>query len=237
MYMPNKLQILPALVHAIQLLRRKNQNTRTCTDVAAGPRELLCAIFNIKSYYVQTISIRRRVKFPNFQMTIAFKEESAENSPLYANTLEERTLHHLSFSLPSSECWCLSFWLVDWLIACAWASELSSSMATVAVVMASILMVVAESKYMVYNTSAKIVSGKLNVHLVAHTHDDVGWLKTVDQYYVGSNNSIQVSSFSLWVISPWVSGFWGFLWSWLIDNAGSVCSEYSGLVNPGAAGW
>ncbi|KAK8652210.1 hypothetical protein V6N13_061232 [Hibiscus sabdariffa] len=48
-----------------------------------------------------------------------------------------------------------------------------------------------ESKYMVYNTTSKIVSGKLNVHLVAHTHYDVGWLKTVDQYYVGSNNSIQ----------------------------------------------
>ena len=27
----------------------------------------------------------------------------------------------------------------------------------------------------------------LNVHLVAHSHDDVGWLKTVDQYYYGSN--------------------------------------------------
>lgn len=43
-----------------------------------------------------------------------------------------------------------------------------------------------------YNTGAGVVQGKLNVHLVPHSHDDVGWLKTIDQYYVGSNNSIQV---------------------------------------------
>lgn len=42
-----------------------------------------------------------------------------------------------------------------------------------------------------YETCPTVQPDMLNVHLVAHTHDDVGWLKTVDQYFYGINNNIQ----------------------------------------------
>ncbi|XP_040842159.1 lysosomal alpha-mannosidase-like [Ochotona curzoniae] len=39
-----------------------------------------------------------------------------------------------------------------------------------------------------YKTCPRVQPDMLNVHLVAHTHDDVGWIYTVDQYYKGAQN-------------------------------------------------
>ena len=41
------------------------------------------------------------------------------------------------------------------------------------------------------------LSERLNVHIIAHTHDDPGWLKTADEYYYGSNKQENKCVFTL----------------------------------------
>ncbi|XP_069699539.1 lysosomal alpha-mannosidase-like [Periplaneta americana] len=50
-----------------------------------------------------------------------------------------------------------------------------------------------------YNSCHEVDPNKLNVHLVAHTHDDVGWLKTVDEYFYGLKNYIQNANVT-WIL-------------------------------------
>ena len=42
-----------------------------------------------------------------------------------------------------------------------------------------------------YNTSSRVLPGAINVHIQPHSHDDVGWLKTFDEYLIGRNGSQQ----------------------------------------------
>ena len=43
----------------------------------------------------------------------------------------------------------------------------------------------------------KASNGPLTVHVVPHSHDDVGWLKTVDEYFSGTKYNIQRANVEL----------------------------------------
>ncbi|KAH8410107.1 hypothetical protein KR009_006064, partial [Drosophila setifemur] len=42
-----------------------------------------------------------------------------------------------------------------------------------------------------YESCPETNPNMVNIHLVPHSHDDLGWLKTVDQYYYGNKHGIQ----------------------------------------------
>ncbi|KAI3813627.1 hypothetical protein L1987_18356 [Smallanthus sonchifolius] len=95
-----------------------------------------------------------------------------------------------------------------------------------------------------YETGGGIVDGKLNVHLVPHSHDDVGWLKTVDQYFIGSNNSIQVACVENVLDSVFVSllrdpnrkfifAEMAFFRRWWLIQSGEIQAQVKKLVSAG----
>ena len=50
---------------------------------------------------------------------------------------------------------------------------------------------------LVCRISATAESEVINVHMIGHTHDDPGWLKTMDEYFSGTNSSIMPTSVSI----------------------------------------
>ncbi|XP_071865397.1 lysosomal alpha-mannosidase II isoform X2 [Bombus fervidus] len=85
---------------------------------------------------------------------------------------------------------------------------------------------------------------KLNIHLVAHTHDDVGWLKTVDQYYFGSRSRIQKAGVQ-YILDSVIQALLAnperkfiyvetsFLWKWWLHQNDKVKEDVRSLINQG----
>ncbi|XP_063371793.1 lysosomal alpha-mannosidase-like [Cydia amplana] len=95
-----------------------------------------------------------------------------------------------------------------------------------------------------YDSCTDAEPGVLNVHIVAHTHDDVGWLKTLDQYYYGSRNNIQKACVKC-ILNSVVKELWedpkrkfiyvetAFFWKWWVAQPESVKSQVHTLVRQG----
>ncbi|XP_050518488.1 lysosomal alpha-mannosidase [Diabrotica virgifera virgifera] len=85
---------------------------------------------------------------------------------------------------------------------------------------------------------------KINVHLIPHSHDDVGWLKTVDQYYYGMNTSIQQAGVQYIITSVfealldnedrrYIQVETAYFWKWWQHQSPEVRKLYKGLVDKG----
>ncbi|XP_072745213.1 lysosomal alpha-mannosidase isoform X1 [Anoplolepis gracilipes] len=85
---------------------------------------------------------------------------------------------------------------------------------------------------------------KLNIHMVSHTHDDVGWLKTVDQYYFGSRSTIQKAGVQ-YILDSVIKALLAdpnrrfiyvetsFLWKWWLRQNDKVRADVKMLINEG----
>uniref|UniRef100_A0A914V5H3 Alpha-mannosidase n=1 Tax=Plectus sambesii TaxID=2011161 RepID=A0A914V5H3_9BILA len=87
-------------------------------------------------------------------------------------------------------------------------------------------------------------SDQINVHMICHTHDDMGWLKTVDQYYFGAAKEITHVGVQ-YILSTVVQELiknpnrrfsyceTGFFWRWITHQTDDVKQQVLTLVNNG----
>lgn len=84
----------------------------------------------------------------------------------------------------------------------------------------------------------------INVHLVPHSHDDAGWLKTVDQYYYGARQEIQRASVQYTIESvvkelvkdptkKFIQVETGFMWRWWKNKDDFMRNMTLSLINSG----
>ncbi|XP_053988963.1 lysosomal alpha-mannosidase isoform X2 [Hylaeus volcanicus] len=95
-----------------------------------------------------------------------------------------------------------------------------------------------------YEACQGVDPNKLNIHLVAHTHDDVGWLKTVDQYYFGSRPNIQKAGVQ-YILDGVIQALLAnperrfmyvetaFLWKWWLRQNEKTKQDVRNLINEG----
>ncbi|XP_018570360.1 lysosomal alpha-mannosidase [Anoplophora glabripennis] len=89
-----------------------------------------------------------------------------------------------------------------------------------------------------------IDKNKINVHLVPHSHDDVGWLKTVDQYYYGMKTDIQQAGVQYIITSVvealmensdrrYIQVETAFFWKWWKSQTDDMREKFKYLVDNG----
>ena len=85
---------------------------------------------------------------------------------------------------------------------------------------------------------------KINVHIVPHTHDDVGWIKTLDQYYYGTNIALGKEGVQYIIDSVVSELVWdkqrrfiyvetAFFWKWWLEQSDAKREIVKELVRGG----
>ncbi|XP_049776423.1 lysosomal alpha-mannosidase-like [Schistocerca cancellata] len=86
--------------------------------------------------------------------------------------------------------------------------------------------------------------GYINIHIIPHSHDDVGWLKTVDQYYYGLKQNVQLAKVKDIIDTAldeleknsdrrFIYVETAFLWKWWLENDEDRRQLMRDLINSG----